>query len=661
MVEEWQARHENPEIDFPIEDPEINTVMHRYCVSAAALGAETAHDHNNSVHLNVGFLSRKCWGTKENYMLLNPQYRKKPEAWAWLDANLSVEVHNGKIKKIVVDYPGDNYFAPSLVVEGSGSGVVGIPVYNDGGTMTDVLFDDPDLTNTHFDTHIVRPSGAGQGFRERPWSWDTAYDSVSSPQEKLFIYRKAADGGKEWSFGTPTLADNQGDRILSVDVNESGLYSNTADLETASINFNTSVSISGFGLIDFNQTDFDGDGHKDFSHAKIRGIADFKLKKFRLDGDGTFLDWTEVDKAKTPRGLFTEQPSIELLDGRNLSTVSTLVVTMETLEGGREVITKQASGSSPFTLLGDSTAGNFPFLEENASQYIRLNGNATYDAEQDLNYIELYIDDRFPQNLYYGIGQITDLHSDVLPEMGGEILISEGLPGQDWNIAEPAEKKYFSLTDENGYYAVSGLEPGLYTVSVFMEDEKYQDVTFRPDSNTSRISHLLYVPGFPELILETDNYGAGKSSLVWSQEARQLSRIPGRSEEEEYDLEYRDSKWLHGIGRGFDPDGLPPVLSFIPDPGNFGNTVPRVNVQVLVDGSLALSIIDDENTSTFFPNDRFTVRYESMVSGVDFYQSYKYAETNKTFNSGVRASWLNGISEPRLIIFPDDANGKNPV
>ena len=195
LVEEWQARHENPEIDFPIEDPEINTVMHRYCVSAAALGAETAHDHNNSVHLNVGFLSRKCWGTKENYMLLNPQYRKKPEAWAWLDANLSVEVHNGKIKKIVVDYPGDNYFAPSLVVEGSGSGVVGIPVYNDGGTMTDVLFDDPDLTNTHFDTHIVRPSGAGQGFRERPWSWDTAYDSVSSPQEKLFIYRKAADGG----------------------------------------------------------------------------------------------------------------------------------------------------------------------------------------------------------------------------------------------------------------------------------------------------------------------------------------------------------------------------------------------------------------------------------------------------------------------------------
>ena len=83
-------------------------------------------------------------------------------------------------------------------------------------------------------------------------------------------------------------------------------------------------------------------------------------------------------------------------------------------------------------------------------------------------------------------------------------------------------------------------------------------------------------------------------------------------------------------------------------------------LEVLVDGSLALSIMDDENTSTFFPNDRFTVRYESMVSGVDFYQSYKYAETNMTFNSGVRAYVVKwNIGGARLIIFPDDANGKN--
>ena len=77
--------------------------------------------------------------------------------------------------------------------------------------------------------------------------------------------------------------------------------------------------------MDLNKTDFDGDGHMDFQDAEIHGVADFKLKKFRLDGDGTFLDWTEVDKDKTLRGLFTEQPSIELLDGRNLSTVSSLI------------------------------------------------------------------------------------------------------------------------------------------------------------------------------------------------------------------------------------------------------------------------------------------------------------------------------------------------
>ena len=176
-----------------------------------------------------------------------------------------------------------------------------------------------------------------------------------------------------------------------------------------------------------------------------------------------------------------------------------------------------------------------------------------------------------------------------------------------------------------------------------MEDEKYQDITFRPDSNTSRISHLLYVPGFPELVLESDNFGAGTSSLVWSQSSRKLSRPVGLSEKDEYLREFRVSKILDGVGRGFDPNAFPPVLSFIPSPGNIGQGVPRLDVSVSIDGSLTLKIIDDENSSTFFPNDRFTVRYGSSVSGVDFFQSYKYAETNKTFNSGVLgflAEWI---------------------
>ncbi|MDA7790543.1 hypothetical protein N8988_00625 [Opitutales bacterium] len=656
-VEGWRERHENPEIDYPIEDPVYDTNLHKYCIDAGELSSVTGHDHNNSTHLDVRFLSRKCWGTKENYVLLNPHYRSEPEAWQHLDANLSVVSHNGRIKEIIVDYSGDNYFAPAFTVEGSGSGVDAIPVYDDQAKMTRVIFDDPELKNVQLDTHITRPAGAGQGFRERPWTWDNTYESRSSPREKIEILTKFATApgvGAEWAFGSPTLGDHLGDRILSVDVLDHGIYRDSTDLTQASIDYNTSVRIAGFGLIDFNQSDFDGDGYSDFVDAQIRGIADFRLNRFFLDGNGTFEDWTEANKSLTPRGLFIEQPSVSLLDGRNAKIAITITYTEETLEGGREVQSKEPSSSSPFEA--------FPYMDENLSSFIRLNGQVGYDPEKDRSFIELYIDDRFPNQLYYGIGQaFADGTGAVLPQMGGKILVSEGLPGKDWIFGEPAQKKYYAYTDQNGYYAISGLEPGLYNVTTMMEDERYQDLSFRTDANSSRISHLLYIPGFPDLTLVSDNFGVGTSSLVWSQESQKLSRVAGLSVEEEFDLEYLSTKRLDGIGRGFDPNGLPPVLTFIPHPENFGKTVPHVDLNVSIDGSLSLRIIDDENTSTFFPNDRFTVRYDSSVSGVDFYQSYRYSDTNKTYGSGVKASWESGSAGARLLIFPDDANGSNPI
>ena len=439
-----------------------------------------------------------------------------------------------------------------------------------------------------------------------------------------------------------------------MDVLDHGIYSDTTDLTPAFIDYNTSVKIAGLGLIDFNQSDFDGDGYSDFVDAQIHGIADYRLNRFFLDGNGTFEDWTEADKSLTPRGLFIEQPSVSLLDGRNVKLSGTIITKIETLEGGREVESKIVSGVSVFT--------DFPYMDENLSSFIRLNGQVSYDPEKDRSYVELYIDDRFPNQLYYGMGQaFADGTGVALPKMGGKILVSEGLPGKDWIFGEPAQKKYYAYTDQNGYYAISGLEPGLYNVTTMMEDERYQDLSFRTDANSSRISHLLYIPGFPDLTLVSDNFGAGTSSLVWSQESQKLSRVAGLSVEEEFDLEYLSTKRLDGIGRGFDPNGLPPVLTFIPHPENFGKTVPHVDLNVSIDGSLSLRIIDDENTSTFFPNDRFTVRYDSSVSGVDFYQSYRYSDTNKTYGSGVKASWESGSAGARLLIFPDDANGSNPI
>ena len=43
------------------------------------------------------------------------------------------------------------------------------------------------------------------------------------------------------------------------------------------------------------------------------------------------------------------------------------------------------------------------YVEENASDFIRLNQKVSYDPERELSYIELYVDERFPNELYYGL------------------------------------------------------------------------------------------------------------------------------------------------------------------------------------------------------------------------------------------------------------------
>ena len=57
-----------------------------------------------------------------------------------------------------------------------------------------------------------------------------------------------------------------------------------------------------------------------------------------------------------------------------------------------------------------------------------------------------------------------------------------------------------------------------------MEDENFQEVTFRPDTNRTHVTEVLYVPGVPDLTIETDGLGFGVSRLIWSKQARELSR-----------------------------------------------------------------------------------------------------------------------------------------
>ena len=87
------------------------------------------------------------------------------------------------------------------------------------------------------------------------------------------------------------------------------------------------------------------------------------------------------------------------------------------------------------------------------------------------------------------------------------------------NNNSPLVRRITSFTDQNGFYSISGLEPGLYNVSVYMEDHNLQESTFRPESNSTHVSETIYVAGIPILTMESDQVGVAKSSMIWSVES----------------------------------------------------------------------------------------------------------------------------------------------
>ena len=217
------------------------------------------------------------------------------------------------------------------------------------------------------------------------------------------------------------------------------------------------------------------------------------------------------------------------------------------------------------------------------------------------------------------------------------------------------ERSISFYTDAQGQYFVPGLEPGFYNIGVFMEDRKFQDLSFRPDSNLTRISDYVYVPGFKDLLLETDAKGAGVSRLVWSEQARRLSRPdPQNLGTGETEIQY-EQKTLEGIGKGFIPGGAIPELIVLPHFGNSNEVPPNIEVSVLPDGSLKLFIVDDINTTAYNPSDRFTISYSSSIQGIDFKEFFQASESGQSDWGGYLDAENGGMA--RLEISPNDANG----
>ena len=254
--------------------------------------------------------------------------------------------------------------------------------------------------------------------------------------------------------------------------------------------------------------------------------------------------------------------------------------------------------------------------DENLAQSIRLNGIVDYDSAEERGYFDLYVDDRLPETFYYGYAG-EGLSGN--PALGGKITITEGLPGMNWAKDISSSLAQSTITDQNGYYTFTGLEPGMYNVAVLMEDKNFQESTFRTESNATHVVEVLYVPGLPDLVMEADQRGQGVSRMIWSRKLRNLAR-PRDTTINESNAEL---KRIEGVGVGFEP-GTKPELTIIPHPENTSFLTPKFEVEVLIDGSLAIEIIDDVNSTKFNSSDRFTLQYASSISGVDFREDFVF-------------------------------------
>ena len=610
---------DNPPASCPGETPPgpkqtTSAANNNWWTKHAATCRNHASHAGTTNHNSMGFKVRSCGGIPAEFVLINDPYRFPRTDWLPYDVNCSAIVLDGMIREIVVENNGTRYISPHLEFKGTGGEVDAVPVFDEQGYLVDVFFDDPRIKNLEIDK-IDRPLGAGQGFTERPWTKDANYDAVYGPRELITfeVHSDMAFAGEiiDLLFGIPAILlpqtshvyttvlprDSWGDRVVDIEVLDVGLFAEGTQA-TVQVDF------------DFNSS-FYSDG------VPATAIARFtnRLTRMELDHNGTH-SWNNYptadgNKKTVTRSTFLAEPKVTIFN-----------------EFYDDFFGLQFKRPYSF------------FLDENKTSQVRLNGVVDYDVASERSYLDLVVDERLPNKFYYGL---ADSNRSA---MGGEILIGEGMHYANWGSTE--QWGAVAYTDADGFYAVSGLDPGFYNVAVVMEDERYQEMTFRPDSNMSLVSKTIHIPGFSSLSLETDRRGLGKSRLIWSSE----SRARGRTATPQTPPD--TFKVLEGIGGGF-VTGQPIHLAFDPHPANTSRAVPKIDYNVSVDGTLKLTIVDDQNSSVFDPEDRFSLRYASPINitGIDFTEDFRFDDVNQSFWGGSQS-----VAGKRQLIISPNAGGE---
>ncbi len=605
--------------------------------------------------------------------LSNPNYRDEIDGWIPFNARCSAIFSNGQIVEIIVDNPGSGYASPEIVVAGTGSGVEAIPVFGDTGKIVRIVYDDPALKNEEL-SPVSSPSGAGQGFSERPWALDevvrvTVVDEYSYSQANHFHEAAFPLKTADLFIGLPATRDSAGDQVSEFTIHDHGIGYG-ADAPSIRIDFNSSHA-------------------KSFRDACATAFLTRGLSEMVLEGNGTYEDsngkwrsvFEEIPVVEIHRANLEEEDAYKLTSvGRNgdidydplahrrfidvvvddaFPSYSSYSLSDWDREGlGGEIHTLDSAPSLDWRVVtkwepGKYRKGDVVWWETDAYEALATFVSGSLDKEsagED--------GDQFWRKLngqsgaMSALGVVTAFNhefgsssisvSRVRRENGSAAFFHIGDRSQETEIL--GENVYtwaylpdawISYTDSNGYYSFPNLEPGLYNAAVLAEDSNLEEITFREDGN-STVTHVVYVPGIPSLRLETDENGVGSSSLIWPEDVLRLGESASTK------------KILKGIGAGFRPGTLP-VFSITADSKNTGRGIPNLSVTVNPDGSLDIETVD-ENSSNHNSADSFTVFYGSTISGLNFKEDYFFDRLDDAYWMGRKAAVDANAS--RLIISP---------
>ena len=563
-------------------------------------------------------------------------YRNK-SGFEPVEANVTAVLVDGKVSDVRIDFGGWRYFQPEIVVTGTGADVEAIPVVENGVLNRIILYN------------------AGMGFSEEPWLYQvpqvhffdhTGYRHTRYGNSKFTVnpHYTVAGGELYQPSLTAQLADNYGMRVVDFTLSEQGSFEGNSTIvpsvsfdyagevesnASANIYFertikeitlsdpnNEAVSIPGYDILMLGSRGTNADGNAETNGSRVADITNLFGERPEIRHNPS-ADYTGVFKAESPVVSAIYGNVKEYADGSAYNYIDVFVDDdfpdeafyflrdyNGTSTGGR-ILVRDAVPGAHWWIIPDWEPGRHYTAGDIVNGKAGDGQGSAYEALSDH-----FSGGSFADDFNDGNGVWRELTSQK-DSIAGKValFINEEFftdPEKDekvdghWGYAPGGFETY---TDSAGYYAFTDLQPGLYNLAVFREDQYLRTVVHRAEGDKADLTQTVALKGIPELTLEAYGSKDGNCTLQWTQGSISAA-----------DKDSNLSSLL-GVGYGFKTK---PNLVITADPANTGRGTLDLNVSVTAGGRLNLTVT---NAQFHDRKDKYYLRYRAAVSGVDFWMN----------------------------------------